>query len=137
MGAVFNRSVNPILTRGTDYAHPITIGLSRFLHGVVSLEGISKCARIFILTMVFCGQTKKGQNIAARWDELAALSCRKYLNLSHCEISISCIFAILSSSRHENCCQMIMERLFMVKFIYSEKATKFCKISTIDLTITT
>ena len=27
--------------------------------------------------------------------------------------------------------------LIMVKFIYSEKATKFCEISTIDLTVTT
>ena len=25
----------------------------------------------------------------------------------------------------------------MVKFIYSEKATKFCEISTVDLTVTT
>ena len=26
---------------------------------------------------------------------------------------------------------------FGIKFIYSEKATKFCKISTVDLTVTT
>ena len=26
---------------------------------------------------------------------------------------------------------------FFVKFIYSEKATKFCEISTVDLTVTT
>ena len=27
--------------------------------------------------------------------------------------------------------------LFILKFIYSEKATKFCEISTVDLTVTT
>ena len=27
--------------------------------------------------------------------------------------------------------------ILLVKFIYSEKATKFCEISTVDLTITT
>ena len=73
-GAVFGRSVNPILTKGTDYAHPITNGPSRFLHCAVSLEGISKCARNLIFRIVFCGQTKKGQNIAARWAGLAMLS---------------------------------------------------------------
>ena len=26
---------------------------------------------------------------------------------------------------------------FLVKFIYTEKATKFCEISTVDLTVTT
>ena len=29
------------------------------------------------------------------------------------------------------------ERRQLVKFLYSEKATKFCEISTVDLTVTT
>ena len=40
------------------------------------------------------------------------------------EISLQSLMAFTSST-----CQL--------KFIYSEKATKFCKISTLDLTITT
>ena len=31
----------------------------------------------------------------------------------------------------------INRKFFLVKFIYSEKATKFCEISTVDLTGTT
>ena len=34
---VFGRSVNPIPTRGTDYAHHITTGPPRFFNGVASL----------------------------------------------------------------------------------------------------
>ena len=30
-----------------------------------------------------------------------------------------------------------LKMFFEVKFIYSEKATKFCEISTVDLTVTT
>ena len=32
---------------------------------------------------------------------------------------------------------MIFNFLIKLKFIYSEKATKFCEISTMDLTVTT
>ena len=35
--SVFGRSVNPILTRGADYAHHITTGPSTFLDGAASL----------------------------------------------------------------------------------------------------
>ena len=34
---VFGRSVNPIPTRGTDYAHHITTGPPRFFNSVASL----------------------------------------------------------------------------------------------------
>ena len=30
-----------------------------------------------------------------------------------------------------------MEKSKLIKFVYSEKATKFCEISTVDLTVTT
>ena len=40
------------------------------------------------------------------------------------EISLQSLMAFTSST-------------YQLKFIYSEKATKFCKISTLDLTITT
>ena len=36
-----------------------------------------------------------------------------------------------------SCLNMIGSKKILLKFIYSEKATKFCEISTVDLTVTT
>ena len=47
-------------------------------------------------------------------------------------MNIKAEIATFGQSSH-NC----MMYIFEVKFIYSEKATKFCKISTVDLTVTT